>query len=255
MSIKMCDCPICMCAIGEVDRMTTECGHTYHTSCMLQNISRNGVNCPLCRTSIVENVKIYGEKDLNKAKHEGYKSGKLLGDELFDRMYMINLNMKENPNRMDYNEMLSLVLKEIKKQIPNVKLNVSELTKLIDENDIQRKYTEIGYESLYEMIFYKYIRDVYIYISLSEDELLRLINKVIYDTNSYMINNYSVTDLKKRLLPIIVKSQKDIKTKKYTRNELLGYSVVDLRNLCKHLGVRNYSGLNKRELIDFLILL
>lgn len=47
------DCPICFDAIGEKNNMTTECGHTFHASCLMTNISRNGFSCPCCRALMV----------------------------------------------------------------------------------------------------------------------------------------------------------------------------------------------------------
>ena len=50
------DCPICMDAIDMVKNCsTTECGHCFHTSCLMRNAQLNGTKCPYCRTSIVSN--------------------------------------------------------------------------------------------------------------------------------------------------------------------------------------------------------
>lgn len=48
------DCPICLdCIEGVSNRVITECGHTFHCSCLMKNASLNGFNCPYCRTSMV----------------------------------------------------------------------------------------------------------------------------------------------------------------------------------------------------------
>lgn len=36
--------------------MTTECGHSFHTSCMMKNVSHNGFACPMCRFTLAEEV-------------------------------------------------------------------------------------------------------------------------------------------------------------------------------------------------------
>jgi hypothetical protein len=47
------DCPICLCVVNSnVDCSTTNCGHCFHTSCLTQNIARNGFNCPCCRNDV-----------------------------------------------------------------------------------------------------------------------------------------------------------------------------------------------------------
>ena len=45
------ECPICMIEIdGTNNRVTTECGHAFHTKCLLSNVAFNGFGCPYCRT-------------------------------------------------------------------------------------------------------------------------------------------------------------------------------------------------------------
>jgi hypothetical protein len=62
---KMMDeCPICMDAIDpNKNRVTTECGHTFHCSCLMTNVSHNGFACPYCRTAMAEEVE--GEHEYN----------------------------------------------------------------------------------------------------------------------------------------------------------------------------------------------
>ena len=49
------DCPICMDSItSATNRVTTECGHCFHTSCLMANVAHNGFGCPYCRTEMAE---------------------------------------------------------------------------------------------------------------------------------------------------------------------------------------------------------
>lgn len=51
------ECPICYDAMDSANnQVTTECGHKFHTSCLLKNTARNGYGCPMCRSTMVENV-------------------------------------------------------------------------------------------------------------------------------------------------------------------------------------------------------
>jgi hypothetical protein len=44
------DCPICFeCIEGEKNKVVTDCGHTFHTNCLMKNIAHNGFDCPYCR--------------------------------------------------------------------------------------------------------------------------------------------------------------------------------------------------------------
>lgn len=51
------DCPICMDVLpesGVANLVVTSCGHRFHTSCLLTNVSHNGFGCPYCRTQLSE---------------------------------------------------------------------------------------------------------------------------------------------------------------------------------------------------------
>ena len=49
------ECPICMDEIlGEKNKVTTECGHCFHTSCLMKNVAHNGFGCPYCRNAMAE---------------------------------------------------------------------------------------------------------------------------------------------------------------------------------------------------------
>lgn len=51
------ECPICMDTIVLTNnRVTTECGHTFHCSCLLQNAAHNGFGCPYCRKELAEEL-------------------------------------------------------------------------------------------------------------------------------------------------------------------------------------------------------
>ena len=49
------DCPICMdCIEGNTNKVTTECGHCFHTNCLMTSVAHNGFGCPYCRTVMAE---------------------------------------------------------------------------------------------------------------------------------------------------------------------------------------------------------
>ena len=52
------ECPICMENInGNVNMVITECGHCFHTNCLMTNVAHNGFGCPFCRTKMTEIIK------------------------------------------------------------------------------------------------------------------------------------------------------------------------------------------------------
>ena len=42
--------------IGINNTVTTECGHKFHASCLMQNIAHNGFSCPYCRNVMIEDI-------------------------------------------------------------------------------------------------------------------------------------------------------------------------------------------------------
>lgn len=61
------ECVICFDVIGDTNNIITECGHKFHASCLMTNITRNGFNCPCCRALMAEELDdestIYDETD------------------------------------------------------------------------------------------------------------------------------------------------------------------------------------------------
>ncbi len=58
------DCPICMDPIdGLCNRVVTECGHVFHCSCLMKNVSHNGFDCPYCRTIMAKEPEEEEEDD------------------------------------------------------------------------------------------------------------------------------------------------------------------------------------------------
>ena len=49
-SVEDITCSICLDILKKNDVTMLPCGHTFHAKCMMQNILKNNVNCPMCRT-------------------------------------------------------------------------------------------------------------------------------------------------------------------------------------------------------------
>ena len=45
------------CILDTKNRVTTECGHCFHTNCLMTSVAHNGFGCPYCRTSMAEEIK------------------------------------------------------------------------------------------------------------------------------------------------------------------------------------------------------
>ena len=67
-------CPICMENI-EHDQgfMKTDCGHSFHSCCIMRNIAQNGFSCPCCRTVMMETSN--GNENYDIEYNRGYEDG------------------------------------------------------------------------------------------------------------------------------------------------------------------------------------
>ena len=75
MSTNMCDteCPICMEIIDLCKNCsTTECGHQFHSNCLMKSIAYNGFGCPYCRFEMVEDM---SEDEIDDEDDEEYQEG------------------------------------------------------------------------------------------------------------------------------------------------------------------------------------
>lgn len=49
------ECPICMEVFtGITNVVVTECGHKFHTNCLMTSVAHNGFGCPYCRSQMAE---------------------------------------------------------------------------------------------------------------------------------------------------------------------------------------------------------
>jgi hypothetical protein len=88
------ECPICMDPI-EMNKncLTTECGHCFHTSCLMTSVAHNGFGCPYCRTKMAEEVADEeSEYDDEEEFYEQYDDYALRGLRFFNN----NLNGEEH---------------------------------------------------------------------------------------------------------------------------------------------------------------
>ncbi len=90
------ECPICMDPI-ETQRncVTTECGHCFHTNCLMTSVAHNGFGCPYCRTKMAEEVadeESDYDDESESEEYEQYDEYALRGLRLFNN----NINGEEH---------------------------------------------------------------------------------------------------------------------------------------------------------------
>ena len=70
------ECPICY---DWIDRgkncVVTECGHTFHTGCLMKNVKINGFSCPSCRGLMVKECEEEVEEESENSEPSTEKTG------------------------------------------------------------------------------------------------------------------------------------------------------------------------------------
>lgn len=98
------DCPICMDCIESTTKncVTTECGHCFHTNCLMTSVAHNGFGCPYCRTAMAEEPKQDEETVWSDEEEE---------EEMFDddalrgfRFFWNNLNSEPHDEDDEFDE-------------------------------------------------------------------------------------------------------------------------------------------------------
>jgi len=123
----LCECFECAICMDEIDISknitTTECGHKFHTSCLMTSVSHLGFGCPLCRTAMAEEV-----EDDEDEEYEDYEDD----NELYDdyalrglRFFTENLTGEEHSDEdlqeeTEDAEYYETEAEEIEKSVPDV---------------------------------------------------------------------------------------------------------------------------------------
>lgn len=93
------DCPICMDCIETTTKncVTTDCGHCFHTNCLMQSVAHNGFGCPYCRTAMAEEPNedeetVWSDEEEEEQEEEMFDDDALRGF----RFFFNNLNGEEH---------------------------------------------------------------------------------------------------------------------------------------------------------------
>lgn len=99
------ECPICFEEIGISNIVTTECGHTFHCSCLMKHTTINGYGCPYCREKMaIEENKWENDSDSHEWQDEQFDEEFNDNDRFSDyaltsfRLFCNKLDVKPEPN-------------------------------------------------------------------------------------------------------------------------------------------------------------
>ena len=154
------ECPICMDVIDiSKNCVTTECGHKFHTSCLMKNVAFNGFECPYCRTAMAE------DDDEDSDDEEYDEDNAEDAEDEVDEPPLLRWIIDEDTDEIDENYPLS-----DEDPIPSFDLI---LKTLIEKN--------VSYEDLVKCTLFGHLAFSFTELNPEINRLNELINNEIYD--------------------------------------------------------------------------
>ena len=117
------ECPICMEIIDfNKNCVTTECGHCFHTNCLMTSVAHNGFGCPYCRTAMAEAVNDDEEEEEDDEEDEETIDEDMFNDNSLRgfRFFMNNINgdAHEQEDLADEEELMENIRERIQHAPP-----------------------------------------------------------------------------------------------------------------------------------------
>jgi hypothetical protein len=127
-------CPICMDDLVSTANFTkTECGHCFHTSCLMRNVAHNGFGCPYCREKMAEEPDTDEdseyEDEMSEISHE--ESG-LYDDNALTSMRMLfqQVNGEEIEEEPETEESVLPSTEVITQKLTNIGITYTDLVRV-----------------------------------------------------------------------------------------------------------------------------
>lgn len=140
------ECPICLeCVEKDKNCMITECGHCFHTSCILQNAATNGFQCPYCRTQLAVETNDEQEYDSDDDSDETDSDTEEENQEQYTVEYFDEF-WANIENRMSYSELEARTYTE-----SSDLQNQLDWTQIDPESDIENDLSSDSTERLDQM--------------------------------------------------------------------------------------------------------
>jgi len=183
--IEPINCPICLDVI-EVNRncVTTECGHCFHTNCLMQNVAHNGFDCPYCRSVMADIPEEDTEYTEDEDEEEIFQEYILRGF----RFFFNNLNGEPHDDHDNSEEDLDVI---VPRDNSDDEVTVVETSNVPSINFIAQNLQAQGvtFEQLVSMIcradFYNWTD------SWEVDVEIDVLDREIHDKIDSIISNYN----------------------------------------------------------------
>lgn len=176
------DCPICMEIIDfNKNCVSTECGHCFHTNCLMTSVAHNGFGCPYCRTTMAEQIKDEEEEEDDESDAD-YEEEDMFDDDSLRgfRFFMNNISgephEQEDIEEEDENEYYSGIRDRIRDPPPRPSAEFI-VDKLLDH--------DISMEDLVKVILLEHKE-----YDDSQEELFR-IERNVFEKMRAIIRNFN----------------------------------------------------------------
>ena len=176
MSATQIDCPICMDTIGSISKncVTTECGHCFHASCLMQSVAHNGFGCPYCRTKMAEEPEEDDDSEFEGEEEEMFDDDALRGF----RFFWNTVNGEEHDEEDDADEQQLEEWEDVdEEQDENIPTPEFVAEKL--------RYQGYTYEQLVQLLLYKDHQEYDV-----DDERIERLDGEIFGRIRIIVSNY-----------------------------------------------------------------
>lgn len=170
------ECPICMDYIEFTTKnfVTTECGHCFHTNCLMKSVAHNGFGCPYCRTKMAEEPE--DEDEDGDYEEEIFDDDALRGF----RFFWNNINGEEHDDEDNSDEEDSEEWEDI---------NDEEIPTIPSANFVAEKLraVNVSYEDLVKILL---LRDHEEYQEQEDEERVDRLDGEVFGKMRIIISNY-----------------------------------------------------------------
>jgi len=140
------ECPICMEIIDfKKNCVTTECGHCFHTNCLMTSVAHNGFGCPYCRTLMAEGVNNEDEdeeEEEDDEDDEDYEDDdESVGEDMFNEISLRGFRFFMNNVHGESHEQEDLAQEE---QMENIRARIQDPPPKPSSEFIAKKLIEDG---------------------------------------------------------------------------------------------------------------
>lgn len=113
------ECPICYDVINDINFCKTSCGHVFHTTCIIDCVTRSGPNCPCCRALIRKNDRQPSNSLESIIESAAYSESRYMNilEKHYFKPLSVQMRVQTYMDQDEFEERLNVVIDETKRKI------------------------------------------------------------------------------------------------------------------------------------------